>query len=180
MIEAAVSAVVARWNALGLPLSSSAADKFLFSFGNALGDIPGTVTGEIFGLTNNATSAATNVVIRSYPTELQGLPAAPFSIPRHFAIRANQFTVSNDVITNATYLAEIACPSALAIFSLNFTGLNTLRYNNNTIVNNGLAGVTYMLAAAPRPIRRSGLLSYLALRLFGLDALGWNGMGRTK
>jgi hypothetical protein len=92
-------------------LSSSAhAMNFDFSFSNdpAQGNVAGTVYGEIFGLTNNATSDATNVVIDSYPAGITGLPAAPFNIPDYAAslgeyIVDNGFTVTNGVITGANY-----------------------------------------------------------------------------
>jgi hypothetical protein len=45
--------------------------SFGFSFDNAGGGtMNGTVTGEIQGLSDNATSSATAVIIKSYPTGL--------------------------------------------------------------------------------------------------------------
>jgi hypothetical protein len=50
---------------------------FTFSFTGTVppGTFAGTVTGEIFGLTEGATSSATNVIVDSYPAGLQ--PPSP-------------------------------------------------------------------------------------------------------
>src|ERR1700679_90346 len=74
--------------------------NFDFSFGNVNGSIPGTVTGEIFGLTDNSTSAATDLVIDSYPVGLT-LPAVPWDIfnAAGYSITANTFTVTGGVVT---------------------------------------------------------------------------------
>src|SRR5271170_3031461 len=52
---------------------------FMFSFSNTVGAVNGTVTGEIFGLTDNATGPASNVILDSYPTGLD-LPAPPLTV----------------------------------------------------------------------------------------------------
>ena len=103
--------LIAAAVALAAPLSAHALD-FDFSFTNTSGNTAGTVTGEIFGLTDNATSAPTDVVITSYPAALTGLPAAPwdlYTIPgfefgnHGTPFLADNFTVSNGVITDALY-----------------------------------------------------------------------------
>jgi hypothetical protein len=44
---------------------------FMFSFSNTVGNVNGTVTGEIFGLSDNASNqAASNVILDSYPAGL--------------------------------------------------------------------------------------------------------------
>jgi hypothetical protein len=69
--------------------SSAHADDFFFSFSNNdawnVGGSSGAVTGEIFGLTNNATSSPTDVVVLSYPATFTGAPAPPFSVPTWIA-----------------------------------------------------------------------------------------------
>jgi hypothetical protein len=104
-----------------LASSPSHALTFDFSFTNAsgLGTDPGTVTGEIVGLSNNATSAATAVYIDSFPTapfllfgdgpfSLQLPEGTPFNVISPFdQLLYNSFTVSDDQITNAEFSAKI-------------------------------------------------------------------------
>lgn len=50
---------------------------FTFSVTNTIGNVPGTFTGEIFGLTDNATSAATSVLILSILAGMNNLVSPP-------------------------------------------------------------------------------------------------------
>jgi len=95
---------------LGLFPSPGHALTFDFSFGCAFGctnvaPFGGTVTGEIDGLTNNATSAATAVIIDGYPSGLFSasftLPPAPFTTFPNIndSVSENNFTVTGGVIT---------------------------------------------------------------------------------
>jgi hypothetical protein len=65
---------------------------FRFSFTGTAppGSVAGTVTGEIFGLTEGATSPASNVIVDSYPVGLEP-PAPPVTLDLIGAI--NTFTV---------------------------------------------------------------------------------------
>ena len=65
---------------------------FMFSFTGTIppSSVAGTVSGEIFGLTDNATGPASNVVVDGYPAEL-GLPSPPLTI--FSFISENSFTV---------------------------------------------------------------------------------------
>jgi hypothetical protein len=91
------------------PVSARAALNFDFSFTNTFGSVPGTVTGEVFGLTDDATSTPTDVVIDSYPAGLTGLPAAPWDIYTVPGFEygnsglASNFTVAGGVITAADF-----------------------------------------------------------------------------
>jgi hypothetical protein len=68
------------------------------------GTVAGTVTGEIFGLTEGTGVPATNVIVTSYPPSLQ-LPAPPQTI--FTDIIANSFTVNSmDQITAAEFEAQ--------------------------------------------------------------------------
>jgi hypothetical protein len=99
---------------LAVPVSQpSTALTFDFSFTNdpTIGNVSGTVTGEIVGLTDNATSAATAVYIYSIPAPLS-LPDVPFNIlspPADFTTNEttfqNTFTVSQGQIISAEFLA---------------------------------------------------------------------------
>jgi hypothetical protein len=169
--------------------SSAHADDFFFSFSN--NGSSGTVTGEIFGLTNNATSALTDVVVQSYPAALTGAPAPPFSVPTWIATTpgakqfgANTFTVSNDAIVAGTYLAAVDTPTGTTYaFEINNYGVNELAVHLPTDFGClrcgqnlwGLAGVTFTLAPdpAPGPIPGAGLLSYIAIGILGLGSVDW-------
>jgi hypothetical protein len=84
--------------------------NFDFSFTGAL-SFPGTVSGEIDGLTNNATSAASAVYIDSSSS------IAPFSLPFNTigSVFLNSFTVTNGELTDVKYLAH----SSTYLISLN-------------------------------------------------------------
>jgi|SRR5271166_4741114 len=86
--------------------------NFDFSFTGAL-SFPGTVTGEIDGLTNNAISAASAVYIDSSSS------IVPFSLPFNTIgsafLNSNSFTVTNGEITDVKYFAH----SSTYLISLN-------------------------------------------------------------
>jgi PEP-CTERM motif len=104
-----------------MPSTPSKAIVFEFSFTNAgdPGTTSGTVTGRIFGLSDNTTSAATDVIIDSYPSALGGVPTPLnlFSYPlitgNPTSISTNSFTVSGGHIAAANFYADAEClPSA--------------------------------------------------------------------
>jgi hypothetical protein len=184
MFRVIVTAFIAVF--CGAALSPPArADNFFFSFSNVTGNVPGTVSGEIFGLTNNSTSAASDIVINSFPVGLTGLPAAPFSVFTAITNEGgtffnNSFTETNGMVTAASFLALLVVNGVTSgvAFDLNRpnVGQNAITGNNVpggafTGNNRGFAGATY--SAAPGPIPGAGLLSYLALGLLGLGSMGW-------
>jgi hypothetical protein len=118
--------LIAVTSALAAPLAAHAQLNFDFSFTNTGGNAAGTVTGEIFGLTNNATSAPTDIVVTSYPAAITGLPAAPwdiYTIPgfefgNHGTPElADHFTVTNGAITDATYSLFTATGQSVLYFN---------------------------------------------------------------
>jgi len=128
---------------------------FMFSFTGTVppGSVAGTVTGEIFGLTNNASGSASNVVVDSYPAGL-GLPTPPLTIFSH--ITSNSFTVMNNAITDADYFAFDAAD--LIGLLINFPTAKGQNINeletpgNNTVNVDGLAGITFTLVQpTPEP-----------------------------
>jgi hypothetical protein len=162
-----------------MALSPSAnAMNFDFSFSNdpLYGNVTGTVTGEIFGLTNNSTSYATNVVIDSYPAGIAGLPAAPFNVPDYAAslgqfIVDYGFTVTNGVLTGANYQIyggnfDLASGAYNALVSPN----DQFRVQNQS----GFAGVTFS-AATPLPSTWLMLLS----GFIGLGFFAYRGSKKT-
>ncbi len=91
------------------------ADNFYFSFTNTTGVVSGTVTGEIVGLTNNATGPATQVIITSYPPGLSPFETAPFDVLGWDFLLGNQFTEVNGSITTGAIAAyDGAGPCAAA------------------------------------------------------------------
>jgi hypothetical protein len=145
--------------------------NFLFSFTNTIGTVPGKVTGEIFGLTNNATSAATDVVITSYPAGLTGVPPLPWDIFGAVGktVNFNSFTVSSGQITAANFHeianlgnAEVGLNAVFASTAYNFL----FSPGSQTVTNDGgFLGATYTLVAAPEP-------ASIALLLSGLLGIG--------
>jgi hypothetical protein len=87
---------------LGAP---ARADNFTFSFINWEGNVNGTVTGEIIGLTNNTTGHA-QVIITSYPAGLESVfPSGPIDTSSWDNQVQNSFTETNGVITAADFWA---------------------------------------------------------------------------
>jgi hypothetical protein len=138
---------------------------FYFSFINGNGNVSGTVTGEIFGLTDDTTSGATDVVIDSYPAGLS-LPAVPWDIfnDSNYTNVGNGFTVSGGVIT-AAFFAELDFADSSS-FSLNDEGFNNvIDLNGNAVENEGgFKGATYTAVPTPEPASIVLLLS----GMFGL------------
>ena len=94
---------------IGLAFNSGAAKAldFTFSFSNVTGNTPGTVTGTIQGLNDNATSAATGVIIQTYPSGLSGSPNQGGFDATKWAVINNSFSVTNGNITAASFDAML-------------------------------------------------------------------------
>ena len=126
------------------------------------GNVPGTVTGTIGGLNDNATGAATSLELTSFPA---GLGSAvdgtnPFAWDTIFS---NSFTVTGGSITAADFSA-IGMSSGLCISSSCFFGGNnalTFSQDFNTVGNSdGFSGVTFA-AATPVPFEVNPTLGLL-------------------
>ena len=91
---------------LMLSASSAKADDFTFSFGNTVGDVSGTVTGEIIGLTNNSTSSATEVLITSYPVGLNSIFGNPIDASLWDQQFQNSFTEVGGELTGGSFWAQ--------------------------------------------------------------------------
>ncbi|MGD0950779.1 MAG: hypothetical protein ABSA52_25645 [Candidatus Binatia bacterium] len=94
---------------LGIALSGvpAWADNFRFSFTNDIGNVPGTVFGEIRGLTNNTTGPATEVIITSFPAGLNSvLGSGPINATLWDQQYQNSFTETGGVVTGGGFWAE--------------------------------------------------------------------------
>jgi hypothetical protein len=133
--------LIAAALALAFASTPSHALTFTFSFSNVDGNVSGIVSGEIFGLTDNATSAASAVVIENGPASL-GL-SLPITAPPLFG-GSNSFTVASGVITDSFFQATFAVPGQLVHFliaSPSVPGLRAgllevddLRFGTNNLV----------------------------------------------
>jgi hypothetical protein len=83
--------------------------SFTGTFGNQIG---GTVTGEIFGLTDNATGPASAVDIYSVPGSVVYGETLPFNTmtAENGTVNSNSFTVVNGEITVADFSAGVDLP----------------------------------------------------------------------
>jgi hypothetical protein len=162
--------VAATSFALIISLPAHAGLNFDFSFTDTVGNTSGTVTGEIIGLADNGTSAATDLVIDGYPAGLS-LSAVPWDIFNDGAwfIVGNSFTVSGGEIIAANFFDS---GPGEAIFSLDNLGFNTLEDNglppNVTENAGGFAGVTYTAVPAVVPTPEPVSIALLLSGLFGL------------
>jgi hypothetical protein len=126
---------------------------FMFSFTGTVppGTVAAIVTGEIFGLTEGATSSATNVIVDSYPASLEP-PAPPF--PVFTDILFNTFTVNAmGLMTAAAYFAENNEVTASFALDNPNDAANQVTTNSGITANfAGFAGATYTLVQpTPEP-----------------------------
>lgn len=86
-------------------INTAKALDFTFSFTNEFGTIPGTVVVTLFGLTDNATSSPTAVVVQSAPTPLDVFNGVDF-MQAPFSVVLNSFTLSGGLLTGGLGLYE--------------------------------------------------------------------------
>jgi len=82
--------------------------NFDFSVTNnpGTGNVPGTFTGEIFGLSDNAFSAASSVVIQSIPTGMNNLVSPPIDATTWNDVIQNLFQVVNGQVVGGGFYAQ--------------------------------------------------------------------------
>jgi hypothetical protein len=174
----------------GIALSSTSAkaDDFSFSFTNTVWyGVPGTVTGEILGLTNNATGPATEVLITSFPAGLDTIVGSgPINAMLWNYQEENSFTVSGGEVTAGGFWAQQEVngfPKGLQLFINGGTGtFNYINYLNldgtdthEVWGNNGLAAAN--IASRHRPGRRLWRLS-AQVRAVTMRFAPWKDMRR--
>jgi hypothetical protein len=167
---------------LSFASTPSHALTFNFSFDNLNGNVSGTVTGQIFGLNDNATGPATAVDITSAPPGLVPLPL-PLSMPVSGSENSNNtFTVNSGVITASGFdgvvldgttkieLILTSGPSLVGSASLGVTSPPTA---------NGV-GSTIQATYTEVPTTTTPLPATLPLFATGLGALGLLGWRRKR
>jgi len=137
------------------------------------------VSGEIDGLTDNATSAATAVFIDSAPAAF-GL-TTPFSVPLPPFGGNNEFTVVNGVITIYAFVSGVVQPSPALSLT---TSTGTLGTFNHGLLIETSCGPTVQFCSTGGDLLSSSVATPLpaALPLFasGLGALGLLGWRRKR
>ena len=156
--------------AVSLAMPVSAVGVYRFAFDNdvaAGGNMPGTVSGRIVGLADNATSAATGVYIDSVPVALRDLGPFPVDAFSYYnQIDSNSFTVAGGMIVAAEFRASTSSHSPWLFMNYkgetNFLGSAT---NQFYVWNeSGLAGLRFTpLASAPGPLPALGVTAAIGL-----------------
>lgn len=99
--------LVAAVALLAASLSAQATPVFQYSFTNATGTVNGTVTGKIYGLNDNASGAATQVTIETFPAALDSIYGpGPIGTAAWDQQYSNMFTVSGGQIVAAEFEAQ--------------------------------------------------------------------------
>jgi len=138
-----------------------------FSFTNVVaGGVAGTVTGLIEGLAATGISAATHVIVQSYPAELTGISAAPFDTGP-----GGSFTLLNGSITEVAYIADVFGRLCLQLATTTCEGGSFLSNFSSTDARFVQGPLTFTsVAPVPGPIVGAGLPGLI---LAGAGLLGW-------
>jgi hypothetical protein len=149
---------------LAAPLATQAQLlDFDFSFQNAFGTVAGTVSGEILGLANNSTGAASEVLITSFPAGLGG-NATPINATLWLNQSENSFTVVNGEVVAGGFFANNPGiePEVFYLDAISGLGFNFLSLNDGpdyVYGDSGLAAANIVPAAsAPDAASTVGLL----------------------
>jgi len=139
------------------------ADDFSFSFTNTVGNVSGTVTGEILGLTDGTTGPAAEVILESYPAALFPDVVANGNIMTNEATwgapDANFFTESGGTITGGNFVVGVAATGFAVGFELDNggeSGLEDVNFatgiDSEIEIASGIAGLNITpLSSVPEP-----------------------------
>jgi hypothetical protein len=131
--------------------------------------VPGTVTGEIVGLTDNMTSAASAVIIESFPSGLNFPFNAPYDVLANASlIDFNSFTLSNGVLTSAAFLGTNIPTANIFDFCIElstttctphsfFANVDQAHNSGQTLIVGTNDSPIFTLAPVPGPIAGAGL-----------------------
>lgn len=151
--------------------------NFEFSFIAPLGThFIGKVTGEIDGLTDNATSAASAVIIDS----ISGIES-PFALPYDTIadMLLNDFTVSNGEITAYNYVASIPDIYSLNLVSSEPTFQN--RVSPGQIAGTEISFTPLFTATpGPAPAPEPSAIALFGTALAGLFLMSWGNRRRRQ
>jgi hypothetical protein len=114
----------------GIVLSgtSAKADDFSFTITNTDGNLPGTVSGEILGLTDNITGPAAQILIESYPTAIASVVGpGPIDATLFLNQLVNSFTEVNGVVTAGSFGAYNPQPGIFDELAINDGGQSTMQ-----------------------------------------------------
>lgn len=166
--------------ALTMTLTTANAAVVHFSFSNVDGSVPGTVTGQIFGLVDNAANqTATSVIITSFPAGLNGQLDEGSDAVLWTDLRSNTFTIVNGVVTEFNFVSvttngdgfrDFLCLANVAndcSASNTVAGLGLSNPDPNSVVNFSANAVTFDVAPVPLP----PAVLLLGTALFGLGGL---------
>jgi len=155
VFKASLWAVCAAFVVLMTPPAYAAPQmNFDFSMTDTTGNVSGTVTGEIFGLTANTTSSASSVEVFSWPAGM----ANPDSVTTPLTLTGtpvdNSFTISSGALTAANYEISSADSNVQLRLDVGGTGSGPNAFTLNNFTNevqsgNGFSGVTYTPAPEP-------------------------------
>jgi hypothetical protein len=149
--------------AAAMQVSVATAATYFFSFTSTSPNVPGTVTGEIFGLQpNQSGQAATDVEILSFPSGLGLSLATPIDVFTTATVGNNSFQTSGNVIVSAMFSAT-SSQYNLNIF--NGVNLSLLQNPNGPLNARGTASFSLVPLPAALPLFATGI--------GGLGLLGW-------
>ena len=176
LIRALKSAAVAA--TLGaMSLAAHADLVFEWSFSNVTGTVAGTVSGKIYGLSDNATGAASKVTIESYPSALDSIyPAGEIDTSAWDQQFQNAFTVTGGAITAASFWTQNTAPGFAQGSQLYINGsqgpYNFVNIDGNDTrfvwSTDGFSGVNFRLIGVGGTVPEPASLALAGLALMGL------------
>ena len=168
MIKLAKIVLVAMFT-VAFSVNSSFAGSLDFSFSfAAIQGYPnsgsGYVTGEVDGLTNNATTAATHVIVQSITDGATLTTPLPIDfVPGALWVANNLFTVTNGVITFVSFEASDQAGDVFHLMSSSLNGFFPQAYGDA----GSLSNITFT-PLTPSDVPEPASLALLATSVFGL------------